>query len=63
MPRGLLTRFFQAMRENGCGVFGGPAIWEQLVKLLVVVMQAQEDLTQVGPRLDPVTLGAGENRE
>ena len=63
MARGLLTRFVQAMRENGCGVFGGPAIWEQLIKLRIVAMQAQEDLTQVGPRLDPVTLGASENRE
>jgi hypothetical protein len=26
-------------------------------------MQAQEDFAQVGPGLDPVTLGAGENGE
>jgi hypothetical protein len=36
-----------------------PGIGQHLIEMQVVAMQAQEDLGQVRPRLDPVTLGTG----
>ena len=44
-------------------MIGCPAIGQHLIETRIVVVQAQEEFTQVGPRLDPMTLGAGEDRE
>jgi len=44
-------------------MIGRPAIGQHLIETRIVGMQAQEEFTQVGPGLDPVTLRPGENRE
>ena len=59
----LLTRFFQAIRKHRLGMIGSPSIGQHLIETRIVVVQAQQQFTQVGPRLDPMTLGAGEDRE
>ena len=40
-----------------------PAIGQHRVETRIVTMQAQENLAQIGLRLDPVTLGTGEDGE
>jgi len=60
---GLLARFFRAMVQDHLGILCRPAVREHLVELRIVGMETQEDFTEVGPGLDPVTLGSGENGE
>ena len=55
--------FFEPIGEHGFGVIGGPLVGQHLVETRIVVVQAQQQLAQVGPRFDAVTLGAGEDRE
>src|SRR5437016_11792310 len=57
------TRFFESVVEHGFGVLDCPLIREHLIETWIVVVQAQQQLTQVGPRFDTMTLGAGEDRE
>ena len=44
-------------------MIGRPLVGQHLIETRIVVVQAQQQFTQVGPRFDPVTLGAGEDRE
>ena len=55
--------FFEPVGEHGFGVMGGPLVGQHLVETRIVVVQAEQQLAQVGPRLDPVTLGPGKDRE
>jgi hypothetical protein len=40
-----------------------PLVGEHLIETWIVVVQAQQQFTQVGPRFKTMALGAGENRE
>ncbi len=49
---------------------GRPAIGQHRIETRIarhggslIIMQAQENLAQIGPRLDPMSLGTGENGE
>ena len=55
--------FFEPISEHGFGMIGCPLVGQHLVETWIVVVQAEQQLAQVGPRLDAVTLGAGEDRE
>ncbi len=55
--------FFEPIGEHGFGVIGRPLIGQHLVETRVVVVQAEQQLTQIGPRFDAVALGTGEDRE
>ena len=55
--------FFEPIGEHGFGAIGGPLVWQHLVETRVVVVQAEQQLAQVGPGLDAVTLGPGKDRE
>src|SRR5258707_2172840 len=55
--------FFEPISEHGIGVLDCPLVGEHLIETWIVVVQAQQQLTQVGPRFDTMTLGAGEDRE
>ena len=57
------TRFFESVVEDGLGLTNCPLVGEQLIETWIVVMQAQQQFTQIGPWFDPMTLGAGEDRE
>ena len=49
--------FFEPVGEHGFGVIGSPLVGQHLVETRIVAVQSQEQLTQVGPGLDTVTLG------
>jgi hypothetical protein len=55
--------FLEPVGEHGLGVLHCPLIGEHFVETGIVIVQAEQQFTQVGPRLDAVTLGAGEDRE
>jgi hypothetical protein len=38
-------------------------VGEHLIEPWIVVVQAEQQFTQIGPRFDAVTPGAGEDRE
>src|SRR4051812_16863687 len=57
------TRFFESVVEHGFGVLGCPLVGEHLIETWIVVVQAQQQLTQVGPRFNTMALGTGEDRE
>src|SRR5580658_2087519 len=57
------TGLFEAIREDGLRVLDCPSIGEHVVETGGVVVKAQQQLTQVRPRLNPVTLGTGEDGE
>src|SRR3954469_23280788 len=40
-----------------------PLVREHLIKTWIVVVQAEQQFTQVGPRFNTMALGAGEDRE
>jgi hypothetical protein len=55
--------FFEPVDEHGLGVMHCPLVREHFIETWIVVVQAEQQFTQVGPRFDAVTLGAGEDRE
>ncbi|HEY4311545.1 MAG TPA: hypothetical protein VGN12_19015 [Pirellulales bacterium] len=57
----LAAGFFEPIGEHGFGVIGGPLVGQHLVETRIVVVQAEQQLTQIGPGLDPMSLGTGEN--
>lgn len=57
------TRFFESIVEHGFGVLDCPLVREHLIETWIVVVQAQQQLAQVSPRFNTMTLGAGEDRE
>jgi hypothetical protein len=57
------ARFFQSIGEHGLRMLDCPPVREHLIESWIVVVKAQQQLAQVCPRFDPVTLGAGEGRE
>ncbi len=50
------------MGQDGLGVLGGPTIGEQFFPLGIVSMGSQEDLAEIPPRFEAMTLCSGENR-
>ena len=52
----------EPMGEDGLGVCRGPAVGQHLVQSRIVRMQAEEKVAYVTPGLDPMTLGAGQDR-
>jgi hypothetical protein len=38
-------------------------VGEHLIEMWIVVVQAEQQFAQIGPRFDAMTLGAGEDRE
>ena len=59
----LAAGFFQPISEHGFGVIDGSLVGQHLVETQIVVVQAEQQLTQISPRLDSMPLGAGEDRE
>src|SRR5882757_4043872 len=57
------TRFFEPVVEHGLGVMHCPLVGEHLIETWIFVVQAQQQLTQVGPRFNTMALGTGEDRE
>ena len=57
----LVAGLFQAMDENGFWMSVGPAVGQHLIQPVVIGMHAHEKFANVGPRLQPMTFGAGEN--
>ena len=57
------TGFFEPVVEHGLGMLDCPLVGEHLIETWIVVVQAEQQFTQIGPRFDAVTLGAGEDRE
>jgi len=51
----------EPMGEDGVGMRRSPAVGQHLVQPRVVCMQAQEKFAYLAPRLDPMTLRAGQN--
>ena len=60
---GFAAGFFEPIGEHGFGVIGRPLVGQHVVETRIVVMQAEQQFAEVGPRLDPTSLGAGEDRE
>ena len=58
----LVASFFQAIRQDRFGMVCRPPIGEHRVKTDIVCVQTQEKFADIGPRLNPMTLGAGEDR-
>jgi hypothetical protein len=56
------SRFFQPVIENRFGMGSGPAVWQQLFQMLIIGMEADKKIADVGPRLNTMTLGAGQDR-
>ena len=48
--------------EDRLGMCGGPAVREQLLKALVIRVDAEEKVAHVGPGFDTMTLGPCKNR-
>ena len=59
---GFGSGFVQSMGEDRLGVGRGPAVGKHLFQTRVIGMEAKQELTDVAPRLDPMTLGVGEDR-
>lgn len=57
----LVAGLFQAMGENGFGMVSGPAVRQHLFEPVVVGMHAQEEFADVGPRLQSMPFGAGQD--
>src|SRR5207302_2651161 len=55
--------FFEPISEHGFGVSDCPLVGEHLIETWIVIVQAEQQFTQIGPRFDTMTLGAGEDRE
>jgi hypothetical protein len=53
--------FFEPVAEYGLGMLPCPLVGEHLIETWIVVVQTEQQFTQVGPRFDAVTLGAGED--
>jgi hypothetical protein len=54
---GFLPRFFQAIRKHMLGMSGGPSIGQHLIELRFICMESHEKLTEVSPRLNPMSFG------
>ena len=57
------TGFSKPVGERGFGGIGGPLVAQHLVETRIVVVQAEQQLAQLVPGLDTVTLGPGKDRE
>ena len=57
------ARFLEPVGEHGLGVMHCPSVREHLIETWIVIVQAEQQFTQVGPRFDAVTPGAGEDCE
>jgi hypothetical protein len=44
-------------------VIGRPFVGQHVFETRIIVMEAEQQFAEVGPRLDSVPLGAGEDRE
>ena len=66
-PTGLGTSGFgsglvEPMGEDGLGMRRSPAVGQHLIQSRIVRMQAEEKVAYIAPGLDPMTLGAGQDR-
>jgi hypothetical protein len=57
------TGFFEPVVEHGFGVLDCPLVREHLIESWIIIVEAEQQFTQVGPRFNPVTLGASEDRK
>ena len=55
--------FLEPVGKHGFGVLPCPLVGEQLIETWIVIVQAQQQFTQVDPRFEAVTLRAGEDCE
>ena len=53
--------FFEPMSEDRIGMCFGPAVRQHLLKTQVIRMQAEQQVADVAPRFDPMTLRIGEH--
>ena len=57
----LVASFFQAIRQDRFGMVCRPPIGEHRIETDIVGVQTQEKFADIGPRLNPMTLGASED--
>ena len=59
---GFGSGFIQPVGEDGFGMCCGPAVGQHLLQPLVICMEAEQEVADVDPGLDAMTLGTGEDR-
>ncbi len=55
--------FFEPIREDAVGVISRPLVGQHFVQTGIVGVQTEQQFSQISPRLDSMSLGAGEDRE
>ena len=57
------TGLFKTMVQHRLGMHGRPLVRQHFIESRIVGVQAQQQFAQIGPRFNPMTLGAREDRE
>ena len=56
---GFAAEFCETVGEQGLGVLGSPVAWQHLIESWIIVVEAEQQFTQVGTEFNAVTLRPG----